>query len=260
MGGRGRATQSYEGLEKGQQPDADGVWRVDGRVVIPGSLRRVGATTKAPWVQPGDMPDVLAVRVALGEACGSRLTKGVGYCRRNPVEGQEDKCLPHRCKLHGGKTEKPAKGSSRASKHGIYQDLVKVPESRNYTRFRDGEPLDEEIAFLRIRLRRIVVAEIEQGERLDSDDRVEVRRALRTLQVERKYVSTPEGNTVEERRLRRAPDFSKLLDQCVRQIARLVAAREMCHDTGQVGDSERARRAREAMRDADLGAIEGSVE
>lgn len=151
---------------------------------------RKGRKDCPEWIAPPDMPDYMVLDVLNGVICGA-LAGGEGddkYCRSIPVKGiDRKKPVPWRCKKHGGIPENKARpGNDNARSFGIYASALSEEEKalRNQC-YADG--VEDEIAMLRIRLKRSVDAEAHAFERRGDDPEIFRRRALAVDKIVRQF-------------------------------------------------------------------------
>lgn len=82
--------------------------------------------------------------------CGAKNRSGEP-CKKHALIGSK------RCKLHGGASKGPPKGSANAIKHGFYSDALQADELELYQRAEVGS-LDDEIRLAKVKLFRYVKA------------------------------------------------------------------------------------------------------
>lgn len=89
----------------------------------------------------------------MASTCGAKTRSGAP-CKRAPVDGKR------RCKLHGGASTGPSKGSQNARKHGIYSTALLPGEADSALELRSSMgAVEDELFITRLRLRRALVAE-----------------------------------------------------------------------------------------------------
>jgi len=89
----------------------------------------------------------------MAKACGAKTRSGEP-CKRAPLEGKR------RCKLHGGASTGPSKGSRNAAKHGIYSAALLPGEAKFAGDLRSSiGTVEDELFITKMRLRRALAAE-----------------------------------------------------------------------------------------------------
>lgn len=138
--------------------------------------------------------------------CGAKTRSG-GRCKSPRVSGRK------RCRMHGGTSEGPRKGSRHALKHGIYSDVL-MPEDEQLMNVLELGSLDHELKIARIRLRRALR---EQTER-------ETENTAAQFELDEVTVKTSAGVThTEVKRTRR--DYSREIRSLIRLVAELEVKR-----------------------------------
>ncbi len=194
------------------------LWRIalkSGGRFRPTVLKRKGRT---PWVQPWDMTDKEAKRVAKGEICGAPKATKPGYCHRRPSPENREKEPPCRCERHGSSPGAP-KGNQNALVHGMYRNCM---DDEEWALFQVMDPMDlsQEIAITKVRLRRMVALEKMQALLLASDKEDDPGKALVLFETS-ESIGGPEGLT--NKVVKRTTDYSRLVHRIVGQVARLHA-------------------------------------
>lgn len=94
--------------------------------------------------------------------CGAKTRSGEP-CKRHAIPGSS------RCKLHGGKSSGPPKGSKNAAKPGsIYSQFLTEEENDMLASIELGR-VDDELRLTRVRLMRALAREYEFGNELEID-------------------------------------------------------------------------------------------
>ncbi len=86
----------------------------------------------------------------MAKTCGAKTRSGA-RCKTSPMKNG-------RCRLHGGMSSGPPKGSANAATHGIYQKHLTDDEQDQYEAIELGA-VDHELRLTRIRLARALAAE-----------------------------------------------------------------------------------------------------
>jgi hypothetical protein len=150
--------------------------------------------------------------------CGAKTRSG-NPCRSPAVIGRA------RCRMHGGSSTGPAKGTRNALKHGIYSNALSADDFATLDRIELGT-IDHEIKVARIRLRRAL---IEQG-RQEAPDSSPAQFHVDEVKV---TVGGPRTET-EVRRVRR--DYTRPIVAFIRLIAELELKRQQLTAGGGAGD------------------------
>lgn len=141
----------------------------------------------------------------MAKACGAKTRSGEP-CKRAPMEGKR------RCKLHGGASTGPSKGSKNAAKPGsLYSKFLSADERRIAAALSLGS-VDEELRLTRIRLMRALRLEEERGDTAELDSEVEREGAEKvTAKSERHY---------------KVRDYAGLIDRLTARVAMLERTRK----------------------------------
>lgn len=131
--------------------------------------------------------------------CGAKTRSGEP-CKRHAVPGSS------RCKLHGGKSSGPPKGSKNAAKPGsIYSQFLTEDENDMLSSIELGR-VDDELRLTRVRLMRALVRENEFGNELEVDsEKIEDGEATTTSKVR---------------------DYSSLIDRLTARVESLERTKE----------------------------------
>ena len=178
---------------------------------------RKGRKDCQAWIAPPDMPDYMVLDVLNGVICGA-LAGGEGddkYCRSIPVAGiDRTKPVPWRCKKHGGIPENKARpGNENARTFGMYASCLSEDEKKlRNEAYADG--VDNEIAVLRVRLKRALDAENASQHELES------------WTEETSQTGTGKGDDAKEKvvlkKTKTYRNRATAVDRIVRQLARMV--------------------------------------
>lgn len=140
----------------------------------------------------------------MAKACGAKTRSGEP-CKRAPMEGKR------RCKLHGGASTGPSKGSRNAAKPGsLYSAFLTPAEAKMALQMKMGS-VDEEITLTRIRLMRALALERERADTAELDSEVERDGA--------------ENVTAHHERHLKVRDYAALIDRLTGRIAMLEKVR-----------------------------------
>jgi hypothetical protein len=142
--------------------------------------------------------------------CGARNRKGQP-CQELALKGK------NRCRLHGGLSTGPPKGSINAVDHGIYVQALTPEEQEVFDGLELGS-LDRELKVCRIRLNRALLKEDEQAGRLQLEEAI-------TNTGEKSGIAFPKRTTRKKVR-----DFDMVIDRLVARITRLELARKVIAD------------------------------
>ncbi|WP_430229345.1 HGGxSTG domain-containing protein [Paraburkholderia tropica] len=136
--------------------------------------------------------------------CGARTRSGAP-CKRAPMDGKR------RCKLHGGASTGPKKGSRNAAKPGSLYSAYLTPEESKIAAALTLGSVDEEIRLTRIRLMRALKLEQERADTAELDSEVERDGA--------------ENVTAHHERHLKVRDYAGLIDRLTARIAMLEKTR-----------------------------------
>lgn len=142
--------------------------------------------------------------------CGAKTRSGKP-CTQWPMRGKT------RCRLHGGLSTGPPKGSQNAFKYGIYASGIKDDEKELYEQIKVGT-LDDDIRIIKLQLARAVKAQKEFEE---------VNPGVGLEAVESKgsaLKKTAEGWEKSEV-IKKHPDYRKIIFQLSGRIAKLELTR-----------------------------------
>lgn len=140
----------------------------------------------------------------MASTCGARTRSGAP-CKRAPMEGKR------RCKLHGGASTGPRKGSRNAAKPGSLYSAYLTAEERKVANSLTLGSVDEEIRLTRIRLMRALRLEEERADTAELDSEVERDGA--------------ENVTAHHERHLKVRDYAGLIDRLTARIAMLEKTR-----------------------------------
>ncbi|MDE1010551.1 MAG: hypothetical protein OSB38_33300 [Paraburkholderia fungorum] len=141
----------------------------------------------------------------MAKACGAKTRSGEP-CKRAPMEGKR------RCKLHGGASTGPKKGSKNAAKPGsLYSKFLSADERRIAASLSLGT-VDEEIRLTRIRLMRALRLEEERADTAELESEVEREGA--------------ENVSAKFERHLKVRDYAGLIDRLTARIAMLERTRK----------------------------------
>jgi hypothetical protein len=143
--------------------------------------------------------------------CGAKTRSGQA-CKASPIKGKR------RCKMHGGMSTGPRKGTRNALKHGIYSDVLSPEDKKTYDRIELGS-IDDEIRIARIQLRRA----LQEQERQRSFADAGIDELRRTMEVQEIKSTSIAGQTQQLEIKRTRKDYSKRIGQLLRLIAELEA-------------------------------------
>lgn len=157
----------------------------------------------------------------MASTCGARTRSGAP-CKRAPLEGKR------RCKLHGGASTGPKKGSKNAAKPGGLYSKYLTPEETKIAAALTLGSVDEEIRLTRIRLMRALKLEDERADTAELDSEVERDGA--------------ENVTAHHERHLKVRDYAGLIDRLTARIAMLEKTRaELNKDAPAGGDDDLTR-------------------
>lgn len=174
--------------------------------------------SRSPWVQPWDMSDKEAKRVAKGEICGAPKATKPGYCHRRPSPENREKEPPCRCERHGSSPGAP-KGNTNGVAHGMYRSGMSEEE---WVIFQDIDAMDltQEIRLTKVRLSRAVTLEKMQALLLASDAEGDPAKALVLFETS-ESIGGLEGLT--NRVVKRTTDYGRAIHMMTSQLSRLHA-------------------------------------
>lgn len=141
----------------------------------------------------------------MANTCGARTRSGAP-CKRAPLIGKT------RCKLHGGASTGPQKGSKNAAKPGSLYSAFLTQEESQIARELELGSVDEELRLTRIRLMRALKLEQERGDTAELDSEVERDGA--------------EKVTARHERHSKVRDYAGLIDRLTARIAMLEKTRK----------------------------------
>lgn len=157
----------------------------------------------------------------MAKACGAKTRSGEP-CKRAPMEGKR------RCKLHGGASTGPRKGSKNAAKPGSLYSAYLTPAEKRIASSLALGTVDEEIRLTRIRLMRALRLEEERGDTAELDS-----------QVEREGAEKVTAKSESHYKVR---DYAGLIDRLTARIAMLEKTRsELNKDVPPGGDDDLTR-------------------
>jgi hypothetical protein len=153
----------------------------------------------------------------MAKTCGAKTRSGEP-CKRAPMEGKR------RCKLHGGASTGPRKGSRNAAKPGsLYSAYLTAEEKKIATALTLGS-VDEEIRLTRIRLMRALRLEEERADTAELESEVEREGAEKvTAKSEKHY---------------KVRDYAGLIDRLTARIAMLEKTRAELNKDKPPGDDD----------------------
>ena len=132
-----------------------------------------------------------------------------------------------RCRVHGGQSTGPPKGSQNARTHGLYASALLEGEEEFYDQISLGT-VDEELKMARIQLRRALNAQA-QFERQRAQGEKEAGLEYESIETEGHLVRGEDGRTtlVPERAktIRRKRDFQLEINRLTRTVADLEVKR-----------------------------------
>jgi len=216
-----------------------------GRYVIPKQKFEHIRDTKPEWVQPKHMTDELARQVVVGKKCGAKLS-GVKFCTKVSYPGQGERYLPHRCAMHGGKSEITSYDREYKFRHGIYTNAILPGEEDVMDDIKKSSDLSQEIMILKLRLRRALDFEREQIE------------GANDFEVVMKTTRSGEDK-IEITTTRAKPDHKKIVNSLVRSIVAMVAQQFQMQGGDDLTTNQKAQLARNALMEANRG-VEGDDE
>lgn len=136
--------------------------------------------------------------------CGARTRSGAP-CKRAPMDGKR------RCKLHGGASTGPRKGSRNAAKPGSLYSKFLTDDERAIASSLELGSVDEELRLTRIRLMRALQRESEKADTPELDEQVEREGAENvTAKSESKY---------------KVRDYTSMIDRLTARVESLEARR-----------------------------------
>jgi hypothetical protein len=154
----------------------------------------------------------------MAKACGAKTRSGEP-CKRAPMEGKR------RCKLHGGASTGPRKGSKNAAKPGGLYSKYLTPDEKRIAASLSLGSVDEEIRLTRIRLMRALRLEEERADTAELDSEVERDGA--------------ENVSARFERHSKVRDYAGLIDRLTARIAMLEKTRsELNKDTPPLGGDD----------------------
>lgn len=141
----------------------------------------------------------------MAKTCGAKTRSGEP-CKRAPMEGKR------RCKLHGGASTGPRKGSRNAAKPGSLYSAYLTPDEQRVAAALQLGSVDEELRLTRIRLMRALRQEEERGDTAELESEVEREGAEKvTAKSERHY---------------KVRDYAGLIDRLTARVAMLEKTRK----------------------------------
>lgn len=157
----------------------------------------------------------------MAKACGAKTRSGEP-CKRAPMEGKR------RCKLHGGASTGPKKGSRNAAKPGSLYSKFLTPDEKRIAASLSLGTVDEEIRLTRIRLMRALRLEDERGDTAELESEVEREGAEKVSAKHEKHF--------------KVRDYVGIIDRLTARIAMLEKTRaELNKDTPPGGDDDLTR-------------------
>lgn len=141
----------------------------------------------------------------MATTCGARTRSGAP-CKRAPLSGKR------RCKLHGGASTGPKKGSKNAAKPGSLYSAFLTPEEEGIASALELGTVDEELRLTRIRLMRALRLEEERGDTAELESEVERDGA--------------ENVTARHERHLKVRDYAGLIDRLTARVAMLEKTRK----------------------------------
>lgn len=138
------------------------------------------------------------------DKCNAKTRSGA-LCKKSPAIGKK------RCRLHGGASTGPAKGSKNAAKPGSLYSAYLTPAEAKMALLMKMGSVDEEITLTRIRLMRALALERERADTAELDSEVERDGA--------------ENVTAHHERHLKVRDYAALIDRLTGRIAMLEKVR-----------------------------------
>ena len=220
-------------------------------IKLPLERRSRKARRGAPaWMAPKRMPDWQARMVVRGQMCGAPLANG-HFCRRTDIRVNDTRTPPYLCSQH--LEERREKERQQADGRGFYAPGMRSDEEPIYRGMTEKQvsSLDDEIALVKIRLRRECEAEIRQAQKLAGEqdpERALDGRSLDELMIEvrRTTGTTPDGSVDQKQVQRKLVDHAQRIHALISQLARLVEAKLKHEGGGGMHPHERAAIARQA--------------
>lgn len=140
----------------------------------------------------------------MASTCGARTRSGAP-CKRAPLEGKR------RCRLHGGASTGPKKGSRNAAKPGSLYSKFLTDDERAIAAALELGSVDEELRLTRIRLMRALQREADKGDTAELDEQIEREGAENvTARSESKY---------------KVRDYTAMIDRLTARVESLEARR-----------------------------------
>lgn len=156
------------------------------------------------------------------ERCGAKKRDGTP-CQSWPVKGKT------RCRLHGGKSTGPPKGSKNAWKNGIYAQGIKDEEKELYEEIKVGT-LDDDIRIMKLQLIRAVKAQKE----FENENKGV---GLETVEEKSSAFAKGEAGWKKKEITKKHPDYRKIIFQLSGRIAKLELTRSAIGKDSQTADA-----------------------
>ena len=148
------------------------------------------------------------------QRCGAKTRSG-RPCQQWPMHGKK------RCRIHGGLSTGPPKGTQNNYKYGIYANLVRPDEKEIYENIKVGS-LDDDIRIMKLQLMRAIKAQEEFEEKNLADES-----GLETVEKKRtKFQNENEGWKKSET-TKKHPDYRKIIFQLSGRVAKLELTRSV---------------------------------
>lgn len=225
------------------------------------------------WKPPEDMHPRLAKLVLEGKACGAKICNGEGYCAGRPVLAgirvKQGRPPPYRCKYHGGYATGAPVGNQNARKMlGVYADGFTPEELAKLPLLSDD--VQTEVNMLRLRIQRIVQAQLNQDEALGSRDQEQLDAAFlpaeRTTKRERPAVliafrkkkggrpgrlSPQKMIVTEETIVKKAPDLQYAYNMAMKALQGMLDLQHRMKGGSEISDDRRKELMRQSLAEMD---------
>lgn len=213
------------------------------------TIKRKG---RSAIVLPDDMPDKVCLQVKQGKMCGAKCSKEAKkiYCECRKTTANKERQPPYRCKFHGGANTGAPDDNKHALKTGIYADCLLPGEEEEFEALMNND-LRYEISITKLRLRRAIRAE-KRVETME-DDGEDLERELVLVEHSEDKGYGPEGPTEHTKKVRKLPDYSRMINVLVNQLCKLQN-QQLLKETGgdkEITPEQRAAIMRQALAEAE---------
>lgn len=198
------------------------------------------------WQKPKGMHAAIARKVLEGKICGARTRAGK-FCMQKPIKRTDGKPKPWRCRMHGGKIHKHPNGKPPGlvpghqinKTFGIWAEALTEEEKNHWYEMTD-DSLEALIKFVKIRLRRTVIAQMNY-EKDYGGPREEKHTALDTIETTTGGLSGGVPRIAPEiKKIRKMPNFENIINSQITQLVRLIGQQQSLTGAGNLTSQQKA--------------------